>query len=116
MLIHVFVCRTEINKKIYRIGEGFHTVDGQLVSNNGSTEYDNTNKSINPMGGFKHYGEVKQDFVMLKGCVMGPRKRVITLRKVCCPLLLFALLCIVSFRFVCFLILFRELVRQALTG
>jgi large subunit ribosomal protein L3e len=73
--------RTEINKKIYRIGDGFHTTDGKLVSNNGSTEYDNTNKSINPLGGFKHYGEVKQDFVMLKGCVMGPRKRVITLRK-----------------------------------
>lgn len=34
------------------------------------------------MGGFKHYGEVKQDFIILKGCVMGPRKRVITLRKV----------------------------------
>lgn len=74
--------RTEINKKIYRIGDGFHSVEGKLVSNNGATEYDPTNKSINPMGGFKHYGEVKQDFMMLKGCVMGPRKRVITLRKV----------------------------------
>lgn len=73
--------RTEINKKIYRIADGFHAADGKLVSNNGATEYDNTNKSINPMGGFKHYGEVKQDFMMLKGCVMGPRKRVITLRK-----------------------------------
>ena len=33
-------------------------------------------------GGFPHYGVVNQDFVMLKGCVMGPKKRVITLRKV----------------------------------
>jgi len=73
--------RTEINKKIYRIGEGFHTQDGKLVASNAATEYDTTEKSINPMGGFKHYGEVKQDFLMLKDCVMGPRKRVITLRK-----------------------------------
>lgn len=34
------------------------------------------------MGGFPHYGEVNNDFVMLKGCCMGPKKRVITLRKV----------------------------------
>lgn len=33
-------------------------------------------------GGFPHYGEVNNDFIMLKGCVMGPKKRVITLRKV----------------------------------
>lgn len=33
-------------------------------------------------GGFPHYGEVNQDFVMIKGCCMGPKKRVITLRKV----------------------------------
>jgi hypothetical protein len=34
------------------------------------------------MGGFPHYGEVNNDFVMLKGSVMGPKKRVITVRKV----------------------------------
>lgn len=34
------------------------------------------------MGGFVHYGEVNNDFVMIKGCCMGPKKRVITLRKV----------------------------------
>ena len=33
------------------------------------------------MGGFPHYGQVKNDFVMIKGCCMGPKKRVITLRK-----------------------------------
>ena len=41
--------RTEINKKIYRIGKGYHTVEGQLVKNNAATEYDTTEKSINPM-------------------------------------------------------------------
>ena len=34
------------------------------------------------MGGFPHYGEVNNDFVMIKGCCMGTKKRVITLRKV----------------------------------
>ena len=34
------------------------------------------------MGGFPHYGLVKQDFVMIKGCCVGPKKRVLTLRKV----------------------------------
>jgi len=33
------------------------------------------------MGGFVHYGEVKNDFVMIRGCCVGPKKRVITLRK-----------------------------------
>lgn len=73
--------RTEINKKIYRIGRGIHTKDGKVVKNNAATEYDMTDKSITPMGGFPHYGEVNNDFLMLKGCIMGPKKRVITLRK-----------------------------------
>lgn len=41
--------RTEINKKIYKIGQGYHQKDGKLVKNNASTEYDLSNKSINPM-------------------------------------------------------------------
>lgn len=28
-----------------------------------------------------HYGEVSNDFLMLKGCVVGTKKRVLTLRK-----------------------------------
>ncbi|XP_070579665.1 large ribosomal subunit protein uL3-like [Ptychodera flava] len=73
--------RTEINKKIYRVGKGYHTKDGKLVISNAYTEFDHTEKSINPMGGFPHYGLVKNDFLMLKGCVVGPKKRVLTLRK-----------------------------------
>ena len=53
----------------------------QLIKNNAATDYDLADKSINPMGGFPHYGEVKQDFVMIKGCCIGPKKRVLTLRK-----------------------------------
>lgn len=41
--------RTEINKKIYKIGQGYHTVNGKLVKNNASTDYDLCNKSINPL-------------------------------------------------------------------
>ncbi|KAI5698507.1 hypothetical protein M8J76_005341 [Diaphorina citri] len=73
--------RTELNKKIYRMGAGIHTKDGKVIKNNASTDYDLTEKSITPMGGFPHYGEVNNDFLMIKGCCMGPKKRVITLRK-----------------------------------
>jgi large subunit ribosomal protein L3e len=73
--------RTEINKKIYDMRDGFHTKDGKLIKNNAATDYDLADKSINPMGGFPHYGEVKQDFIMIKGCCIGPKKRVLTLRK-----------------------------------
>ncbi|XP_077618912.1 ribosomal protein uL3-like [Crocuta crocuta] len=73
--------RTELNKKIYRIGRGVHMEDGKVVKNNASTSYDMTDKSITPLGGFPHYGEVNNDFVMLKGCIAGTKKRVITLRK-----------------------------------
>lgn len=73
--------RTEINKKIYRLGQGIHTKDGKIVKNNASTEYDLTEKTVTPMGGFPHYGEVNNDFIMIKGCCVGPKKRVITLRK-----------------------------------
>merc|ERR1739845_290273 len=73
--------RTEINKKIYEIKPGYHKKDGVLIKNNASTEYDTTDKCINPMGGFPHYGMVKQDFVMIKGSCIGIRKRVLNIRK-----------------------------------
>merc|ERR1712136_516699 len=73
--------RVDRNKKVYRIGRGIHTKDNKVIKDNASTEYDITEKTITPMGGFPHYGEVNEDFVMLKGCVPGPKKRVLTLRK-----------------------------------
>jgi len=66
--------RTEINKKIYRIGKSDDP-------KNGSTDQDITAKKITPMGGFSHYGVVSNDFLMIKGAIVGSRKRVITLRK-----------------------------------
>lgn len=33
------------------------------------------------MGGFPHYGLVKDDYIMIKGCCVGPKKRVVTLRQ-----------------------------------
>jgi len=70
--------RTHYNRKIYMLGKSLTTEEGKLA---GRTEFDLTDKSINPVGGFPHYGMVKEDFVMLKGSVQGTRKRVITLRK-----------------------------------
>ncbi|KAK4536084.1 hypothetical protein CDCA_CDCA07G2109 [Cyanidium caldarium] len=66
--------RTQMNLKVYRIGKG-----GDPKS--ATTEYDLTEKSITPLGGFPHYGVVREDWVMLRGAVQGPRKRPIVLRK-----------------------------------
>jgi large subunit ribosomal protein L3e len=72
--------RTEINKKIYRIGK-----NAKDDPNSATTQADLTEKGITPMGGFAHFGEVTQDWVMVKGGVMGPKKRIITLRKSLLP-------------------------------
>lgn len=52
--------RTEYNKRILKIG-----VDG---------------KEVTPSGGFVRYGVVKSTFLLLKGSVPGPRKRLVRLR------------------------------------
>lgn len=52
--------RTELNKRILRIGQ--------------------KPEEINPSSGFPHYGFVKNDFVLLKGSVPGPAKRLLKLR------------------------------------
>jgi len=72
--------RTEINKKVYRVGAACTNKAGEFVAN-AMTEADLTKKAITPMGGFPHYGVVRNDFLMIKGGVMGPKKRIITLRK-----------------------------------
>jgi len=71
---HGYHHRTELNKKIYRIGKGDD-------KKNGATEFDLTEKRITPIGGFHHYGVVDEDFIMIKGCCVGIRKRPLTLRK-----------------------------------
>eukprot|EP00947_MAST-08B_sp_MAST-8B-sp1_P005268 g5268.t1 len=71
---HGYHHRTELNKKIYRMGKAEDKSDC-------TTEYDLTEKSITPMGAFPHYGVVNEDWIMVKGCVTGVKKRVVTLRK-----------------------------------
>lgn len=66
--------RTEVNKKVYRISNG-------SLGNSASTAADLTDKAITPMGGFPHYGKVRNDFIIIKGCCVGPKKRNILLRK-----------------------------------
>lgn len=53
--------RTEFNKRIMLMGSD--------------------NERVNPKGGFKNYGFVKGEFLLLKGSVAGPAKRLIKLRK-----------------------------------
>jgi len=57
---HGYHQRTEYNKLIMKIG----------------TKEEN----ITPVGGYKRFGEVKSDFVVMKGSIQGPAKRLITLR------------------------------------
>jgi large subunit ribosomal protein L3 len=56
--------RTEYNKRIL------------LMSNS-----KNTTDSVNPKGGFKHYGMISGDYVILKGSVPGVPKRLIKFRQ-----------------------------------
>lgn len=57
--------RTEYNKRILKIG------------NNGD--------EITPKGGFLHYGVIRNNYVVLKGSVQGPAKRLIVLRRAIRP-------------------------------
>ncbi len=51
--------RTEYNKQIIKIGE--------------------TGEDVNPKGGFTKYGLVKHNYLLVKGSVVGPRKRAVVL-------------------------------------
>jgi large subunit ribosomal protein L3 len=59
--------RTEYNKKILKIGEA-DQVD-----------------EVNPKGGFVKYGLVKNNYLLLKGSLPGPSKRLVMLRKAIRP-------------------------------
>lgn len=67
--------RTEINKKIYRIATK------EESANDAGTSADLTEKSISPLGGFTHYGNITDDWLMIKGSVCGTKKRCLTLRQ-----------------------------------
>eukprot|EP00178_Gracilaria_changii_P002236 TRINITY_DN1331_c1_g1_i1.p1 TRINITY_DN1331_c1_g1~~TRINITY_DN1331_c1_g1_i1.p1 ORF type:complete len:415 (+),score=62.44 TRINITY_DN1331_c1_g1_i1:25-1245(+) len=77
---HGYHHRTEINKKIYKIGESIATNPANAVC-----ATDLTNKAITPMGGFVNYGTVKNEYLLIKGCVGGPKRRPIVLRRSLIP-------------------------------
>jgi large subunit ribosomal protein L3e len=72
---HGFHHRTEINKKVYKIGKKGED------SHKAGTDFDVVDKEITPMGGFPHYGVVCEDYLMIKGAIPGTKKRPITLRR-----------------------------------
>lgn len=72
--------RTEKNKRIFRVGKS-----ALECNDNATTEADITQKNITPMGGFPHYGVVKNDFVLIKGQCVGIRKRTLILRQALFP-------------------------------
>jgi large subunit ribosomal protein L3 len=59
--------RTEFNKKILKIGEADQADE------------------INPKGGFVKYGLVRNNYLLLKGSLPGPSKRLVILRKAMRP-------------------------------
>lgn len=71
--------RTEINKKIYRVGKK------EDLAKSATTEHDLTEKRITPLGAFPHYGEINEDWVMIKGGIVGHKKAVVTIRKTLLP-------------------------------
>jgi large subunit ribosomal protein L3 len=58
-----FNYRTEMNKRILKIGSTSEAA------------------KINPKSGFTNYGNIKNDYVLVKGSVAGPSKRLIRIRK-----------------------------------
>jgi large subunit ribosomal protein L3 len=52
--------RTEFNKRVLKIGD--------------------TGEEVTPAGGFLHYGNVKSDYLIIKGSTPGPQKRLVMLR------------------------------------
>jgi large subunit ribosomal protein L3 len=52
--------RTEFNKRVLKIGS--------------------KGEEVTPKGGFLHYGEIKNDFIVIKGSTPGPQKRLVLLR------------------------------------
>jgi large subunit ribosomal protein L3e len=76
---HGFHHRTEINKKVYKIGKKGEDSHGA------GTDFDVVDKDITPLGGFPHYGVVKEDYLMIKGAIPGTKKRPITLRRSLLP-------------------------------
>jgi len=80
---HGYHHRTEANKKIYKMAKG---IKGEgAVQGNATTEFDLTVKNITPLGGFPHYGVVDEDYIMVKGAVLGPKRRALTLRQALIP-------------------------------
>merc|ERR1711957_135477 len=73
--------RTQIHQKIYRVGTG--AIHG--CTNNAMCDADAIDKNIPPIGGFPHYGVVNQDYLLIKGGVMGTRKRPLVIRKTLFP-------------------------------
>ncbi|KAL5728549.1 sucrose-phosphate synthase [Ranunculus cassubicifolius] len=45
----------------------------------GMTEFDMPEKDTTPIDGFPHYGIVKEDYAPMNGCIVGLKRRVLTL-------------------------------------
>lgn len=72
--------RTEYDKRIMVIG---NTKDESVKTNDQGDKNRNAQKnihSINPAGGYKHFGLVKGEYVILKGSIPGTYRRLVKMR------------------------------------
>lgn len=81
VIITVITTKTVLTSIIYFIIYLFYSFLNQDDATSCSTEADLTEKGVTPVGGFPHYGVVNEDWLMIKGCVAGSKKRPVTLRK-----------------------------------
>ncbi|EET02309.1 LSU ribosomal protein L3P [Giardia duodenalis] len=70
--------RTDTNKQVFMID----TAENPRCC---TTEFDLTDKSINPVGGFVNYGRIQGDFIMIKGTCPGPKRRPVVMRSSLLP-------------------------------
>lgn len=75
LLCYVIVFGCVAGQQVYKIGKKGDE------SHKAGTDFDVVDKEITPMGGFPHYGVVREDYLMIKGAIPGTKKRPITLRR-----------------------------------
>ena len=68
--------RTEYDKRILVMGDAA----SESESDNGKDDNNNQGGGINPAGGYKHFGLVKGEYVILKGSIPGTYRRLVKMR------------------------------------
>jgi len=72
-----WISQAHIMYRVAHAGQtGYHT---RTQYNNAILKIGEDAKDVNPAGGFVNYGNVKANYIIIKGSVVGPKKRLVTL-------------------------------------